>query len=456
MSDIAKIYPNPIICVGKDKHITACNQMGSIFLDNLSTTDRDFLTKEALKCLQNSIKIQREFISGQQNYLTTFIVDNELVYIFTQEISDLIEFKSRVKEKEERHSTLIDTVPGFVSWINRDLKYLGVNQHLANAYEAKIDDFVGKTVGFLGADTNPNIADTMENFFNSGLEELQFEVEIDEEKGKRFLLLNASKFNNNNEVIIIGMDITKQRQTKEKLRAEVKRSEINEQLATLGYFQATLIHEINNPLMVAKANIETVQKKLAEDASSEDIQEPVALAAKSIDYLREITKTMKSLSRMDNNFDDREIISLGGLVQNLEFLLNPFLSKNGIKFTLENSIEGKDNIMGFTSELSMVIINLVKNAVDAVKEMADPFVRIVISNDGEKKLKLSVIDSGYGLKKEEGDKIFKSFYTTKKVGDGTGIGLALVKKIIEKNSGSISLNYDSPNTQFDIILNRVS
>ena len=104
-------------------------------------------------------------------------------------------------------------------------------------------------------------------------------------------------------------------------------------------------------------------------------------------------------------------------------------------------------------KVSQVLLNLINNARDAIENLSEKWIKIILS-DNEQYLKLSVVDSGNGIPKEIRDKVLSSFFTTKEVGKGTGLGLSLVKRFIEEHEGQLRIVEDTTNTEFEVILPR--
>ncbi|MBT3260200.1 MAG: GHKL domain-containing protein, partial [Deltaproteobacteria bacterium] len=91
-------------------------------------------------------------------------------------------------------------------------------------------------------------------------------------------------------------------------------------------------------------------------------------------------------------------------------------------------------IMGYPDELTQVWTNLIHNALQAMKNQGDLTVK-TIENDGI--IRVSVSDTGTGIPEEIRGKIFQPFYTTKAAGEGSGLGLDIVSKIVKKHNGTI-------------------
>ena len=101
-----------------------------------------------------------------------------------------------------------------------------------------------------------------------------------------------------------------------------------------------------------------------------------------------------------------------------------------------------------------VLLNLLTNAQGAAREQDAKWVRMRAQRTGERWVEIDVIDSGSGIPATMRSEIFKPFFTTKKAGEGTGLGLSVSWNIVESHGGSISLDATHPNTRFVVCLPR--
>jgi signal transduction histidine kinase len=107
---------------------------------------------------------------------------------------------------------------------------------------------------------------------------------------------------------------------------------------------------------------------------------------------------------------------------------------------------------GFGGELNQVWANLIDNALDAVGQNG----RVVVSARAEgHRLVVKVTDNGPGIPEEVKSRIFDPFFTTKPVGKGTGLGLDIVRRLVDKNEGTIEVESEPGRTEFRVVLPRV-
>ncbi|AFY69116.1 diguanylate cyclase/phosphodiesterase with PAS/PAC sensor(s) [Thalassoporum mexicanum PCC 7367] len=112
--------------------------------------------------------------------------------------------------------TLLNAVPGIVSWISSDLSYLGVNRHLAETFDLPIEQFVGKRVGFLGV--SPEFAHFIEEFFAKPLQQEHCEVTANLDGRIIHYLVVAQKYDQGRAAFTIGIDVTQQKDAEESLK----------------------------------------------------------------------------------------------------------------------------------------------------------------------------------------------------------------------------------------------
>ncbi len=111
---------------------------------------------------------------------------------------------------------ILDTIPGIVSCVSADLRYLGVNQHLAHAFNTKPEEFVGQDIGFLGASIE--FSEFVRDFFSSNDPAACSEINTLVQEGLRSYLVVAQKYAQNQAAFTVGIDITERRQTESELR----------------------------------------------------------------------------------------------------------------------------------------------------------------------------------------------------------------------------------------------
>lgn len=158
-----------------------------------------------------------------------------------------------------------------------------------------------------------------------------------------------------------------------------------------------------------------------------------------------LIQSVKTYTHMDRSTEKAEVDIHEGLISTLT-MLNHKLKKKNIQ--VEKDFQGDiPKIPMYVSEVNQVWTNLIDNAVDAMDEKGTLTIRTQTERDH---LKVQIIDNGSGIPPDIQDSIFDPFFTTKPVGQGSGLGLDIVKKIIEQHQASINLRSEPGKTQFTI------
>ena len=242
-----------------------------------------------------------------------------------------------------------------------------------------------------------------------------------------------------------------QREIAERKKAE-KDLEVAEQtvaqtskLAALGEMSAAVSHELNQPLAAMKTYLAGARLLIARERPDEAV-----VAVQRIDGLIErmaaITKQLKSYARKGK--DSLEPVDIKDAVLSSLSMMEPQLRQRQVIIT-RTLPDQPVMIYGDRMRLEQVIINLLRNALDATKMALEPSVEILLVQGDV--ARLSVRDNGSGI--EDLDELFEPFYTTKQAGDGTGLGLAISSGIVNDFGGRLTArNSDKGGAVFEVEL----
>lgn len=223
-------------------------------------------------------------------------------------------------------------------------------------------------------------------------------------------------------------------------------------LASLGEMAGGIAHEINNPLMIIAGSSRGIEKTLKKTGNYPDrIEKYIETINRSTKRVAAIIKGLKTLAR-DGINDAPEDVTVTAAVEEMMGFLGSKLLHAGITFEYDkkNPLFNKTFPL-YRVQFSQVLLNLLSNSFYAIKDQENPWIRLEMKfvND---RYTLRIIDSGRGIPSEIADKIFTPFYTSKPIGEGTGLGLPLCHSIMQKSGGDLILDRKSPNTTFVITL----
>lgn len=223
-----------------------------------------------------------------------------------------------------------------------------------------------------------------------------------------------------------------------------------ERLATIGKMAAHITHEIRNPLSSIGLNIELLEEEVAQAGADKEQAQLLAAIKAEVDRLSRIAEQYLSVARRPRPRLQRERVD--DLVNELVAFVRPELDRAGVAARVEAD-EGAVEVSADESQLRQALLNLIRNAREAMPKGGEVIVRV--QRSGPSAVAIMVDDTGAGIPDEARASIFDPFFTTKQ--RGTGLGLAVTREIIEAHGGSITCEPRSEGgTRFRITLPETS
>jgi PAS domain S-box-containing protein len=212
-------------------------------------------------------------------------------------------------------------------------------------------------------------------------------------------------------------------------------------VTTMGELTASLAHEVNQPIAAAVTNANTCLRWLARDQP--DLEEARAAAMRIVkDGTRaaEIIKRTRMLFKKDP--PQRELVEVNEVIREMIVLLRSEAARYNIIVRTELAAD-IPQIMGDRVQLQQVLMNLMMNGIEAMKDVDGTRELAIKSERGEnEQVQVCVSDTGVGLPQQQADQIFKAFFTTKL--QGTGMGLSISRSIVESHGGRLWAAENSP------------
>lgn len=257
----------------------------------------------------------------------------------------------------------------------------------------------------------------------------------------------------------------------------------SEKMASLGQLTAGIAHEINNPInfissgMVSiKMSIESLReiaeeysrldeegadpeevleniRELKEDHEYEEMMEELDELIKDVNYgvtrTIEIVKGLRVFSRLDE-----EEVKSANVNENIDATLTLLRNKTKNRIKVSKFYEDKmHDIECYPGQLNQVFMNILNNAVQAMPEDKKDAEITIYTEEAKNEVMVRIKDNGMGIPDEIKNRIWEPFFTTKAVGEGTGLGMSITYGIIEKHGGKIELTSEvGKGTEFAITL----
>jgi two-component system, NtrC family, C4-dicarboxylate transport sensor histidine kinase DctB len=222
-------------------------------------------------------------------------------------------------------------------------------------------------------------------------------------------------------------------------------------LAALGQMSAALAHEINQPLTAQRMQLATL-RLLLDHGRVDDAYTALAPIDQQLTRMAALTGHLKTFARKSPS-GLRERLDLACVVDQAMLLLDARIREERVCCVLD--LTRPAWVRGDAIRLEQVLINLLRNALDAMREKPLKRLEIRIEAEGDQ-WRLSVGDSGGGIAPEHLANIFDPFFTTKPVGDGLGLGLAVSYAIVHESGGRLSAENLNDGARFSFSLTRAA
>ncbi len=231
-------------------------------------------------------------------------------------------------------------------------------------------------------------------------------------------------------------DVTKEILAEEKLKAQQEQLAHLDRVGMMGEMAAGFAHEINQPLTAIDSYAQAAQRRLkADEIDFEKLQDLLEKIAKTSLRAGDVITHLRAMVKRETQ--QREYININILIDEAVRLAETDTRAVEYKFLQECAAKLPD-VMAEPIQIQQVILNLIRNAMDAEAQEIDKNKQIIVKSVllvDENRIQVSVIDYGQGIDEETAQQLFNPFYTTKP--SGMGMGLAICQSIIQLHGGSL-------------------
>jgi len=357
---------------------------------------------------------------------------------------------------EEQYRTVVETATDAIVSIDEDSKILFVNPATTRIFGYDTSELIGRPLMMLMPESLRSLHEAgFRRYLATGQRHLNWQgTELTglRKNGQEFPVeVSLGEMTRNGRKVFTGCirDISEKRRAEEALQeAQDKLAHVTRTQA-MGELAAAIAHEVNQPLTAIVTNANFSLRQLKGPTANLD-----ELLTAITEIVSDATRASAVISRIRGllvkGSPRRTELDINKIIQEVISLLRNELARNHVTLRIDFA-SNLPHVTGDPVQLQQVLINLVVNAIEAMRTSTDrPRKLLIRSAKNADGILVQVQDSGPGIKPELADGIFEPFFTTK--AEGIGMGLAISRSIIESHGGQLSLVSASQGALFQFIL----
>jgi len=347
-----------------------------------------------------------------------------------------------INEAREEHrrftEVVLDSLPVSLYVVDRDYRIVTWNRHREVGVQGiPRETALGRDIfTVLARYPQGRLREEFERAFRTGeIERIEQQTVADDGSTRHWIVskipMRNAGTNEVTHVITVGEDVT----TRIEAIHAVGRAE---KLAAVGRLAAGVVHEINNPLATIAACAEALEQRgdegaFASSEAADDLKEYLGLIKAEAFRCKSITTGLLDFSRVRTG--ERAAIDLGEVVRSSANLITHQKRSEGINIRLDIAAD-LPPVIADGGQIQQAVIALATNAIDAMPNGGDLTFAVFAQAN---RIVVEVRDTGAGIPPENVSKIYEPFFTTKEVGRGTGLGLAVCYGIISEHGGRLGV-----------------
>lgn len=335
---------------------------------------------------------------------------------------------------EEKFSKAFHTIPVMMSIEDANNIFIDVNKAFVDAIGFAREDIIGRRASDLNILFAPEDVQKANKILKEQDTFRDIELNFRQKYGNKFtVLMSIEKFYVNDEVYTLtsALDIT------DRKLAEAEREKLIDELGAkneeLERFTYTVSHDLKSPLVTINGFLGYLELDAA-SGNMERLKKDTRRIQDAVNKMQRLLNELLELSRIGRMKNESELISFNELVNEVVELLQGRIMEYGIEVRFAPN---QSTVFGDRVHLLQVLQNLVDNAAKFMGDQPSPYIEIGQSGEEDGKPIFYVKDNGMGIAPEYHERVFGLFNKLDAKTEGTGVGLALVKRIIEIHGGRI-------------------
>ncbi|MDF0650487.1 MAG: PAS domain S-box protein [Nitrospira sp.] len=373
--------------------------------------------------------------------ISHIVVEGQTYYtVILRDITERKRAEHLLRQSEERYRRLIAISP-YAILVNRGNRIIFANDQAIKLFGAvKAEEILGKSpMDLFYADDQDIVRQRIHDLFEGGTQVPMLEERIETLDGRIVEVeVSGARFVDEEgpAILIMLRDVSERKRLQEQLRR-------TERVAELGTLASGMAHEIGTPMNVILGRAEYLMDRVTEEPIKRGLQTIIT-------QVERITRVMNQLLSFARRKAPRRVpLDVRKVIEDSMEMFQERLATNQIQVEMRMA-DPCPMVLADADQISQVLLNLIMNAVHAMPEGGT--LRVGLEPE-QAMVKLTIADTGHGIPSEVIKKIYDPFFTTKEFGKGTGLGLTVVKGIIEEHQGSIAVESEEGNgTSFTVLL----
>lgn len=351
------------------------------------------------------------------------------------------ELTEEVAHREEKLRTLVHTVQALLLVLDDQGRVLQANPAVAEVTGIGMDELIGMDwmANFVPEDARFGTEHVFARILAGELRVAHENHIVSVHGNLRLISWRSSGLEQPDGSIAVyasGVDVTD-------IRELERRTRLAERLAAVGTLSAGLAHEIRNPLNSAQLQLRLLERRLRKQSQEAKLLEPIALVQSEIQRLSALVQEFLDFARpSEPKLSDSDLADIIEHVTALERL-----RAEQLDVALKVRILRRVRVVADPGKIKQVLLNLVRNAIEATDESGA--VTIELDKDGDGAC-VRVCDNGTGMPPEVVERIFEPFFSTKS--QGTGLGMAICHSLVAQHGGHIRIHSSECGTSVEVSL----